>query len=292
MKKKFSICLHRVSNEVSPAYPPIPVSVFERLMKYIQKKYGFLSLADLHDEQKGGVLLTFDDAYLDFYENAYPILKKLGIPSVLNVITSSAETGNSFWTQQLNKLVEAFYEKGREQELSDLSFCESLDFSKDGLEQVAIKIYLKLLDVSDKQLAIQEIENKLGYIPEYTPMMTWKEIQEVQKNGVVIGSHSHSHENLKIMSENELLEELKLSAKLIKENCHQPTNIIAYPNGQYNQSTLDYSYKCDYKYALTIENKAIAFNEKENIHVIPRINVYNTSFWKNWLKIEYYFKFK
>ncbi len=296
MTKVFSICLHRVSDEDSPAYPPMPVHVFERLMIYLQKRYGFLSLADLHNTsktKKGGILLTFDDAYYDFYKNAFPILKKLQIPVILNVITSCAETGQSFWTQRLNKLVEAFYREGRMEELSHLEFYGKPVSPRETIENTALSIFRTLLDDTKKDAAIKEMEEKLGHIPEYTRMMNWSEIIEVQKQGVIIGSHTHQHKNLTLIKEQALLDELNNSATLIAQNIGITPNIIAFPNGQHNEHTLDISSTVNYKYALTVDNASFTFEPNHNgMFVIPRINVYNKTFLKNWIKLKYYFIFK
>lgn len=296
MAKIFSICLHRVSDEHSPAYPPMPVGVFERLMVYLKKRHGFLSLADLHDPEKikkGGILLTFDDAYYDFYQHAFPVLKKLEIPVILNVITSCAETGESFWTQRLNKLVEAFYRDNRIRELSELSFYGKPVPEKASQEETALSIFRALLDGRQKDAAIAEMVEKLGYTPEYTRMMDWNEIREVSEHGVIIGSHTHQHKNLTLIQEQALLYELIHSAALIEQNIGQKPDIIAFPNGQHNEHTLAASSETHYKYALTVNNTSFSIVKDQNdIFVIPRINVYNRTFLKNWLKLKYYFIFK
>lgn len=296
MTKIFSICLHRVSDEYSPAYPPMPVDVFKRLILYLKKRYGFLSLEDLNDvekRKKGGILLTFDDAYYDFYINAFPFLKEHNIPTILNVITSCAETGSSFWTQKLNKLIEAFYEKGRSSELRNMSFCDENMVIGDDIEITALNIFKILLDNPNKETAITEMINQLGGEPEYTRMMNWAEIQEVYQNGIVIGSHTHSHRNLTLLSEEQLINELNSASVMIEKQLGFKPDIIAFPNGVYNRDVLETTSKLNYKYALTVE--ITSYSQKKNrekINIIPRINVYNQSFFKNWIKLTYYFIFK
>lgn len=287
--------MHRVSDEHSPAYPPMPVHIFERLMRYLKRRYGFLSLADLHDEakrSKGGILLTFDDAYYDFYTNAFPILQKLDIPVILNVITSCAETGESFWTQRLNKLVEAFHKDGRIAELNSLEFYDKHITGKETPEDIALGIFRTLLDDRKKDAAIREMVEKLGYTPDYTRMMNWTEIREVHAKGVTIGSHTHLHKNLTLIQEQLLMDELQGSSDLILQNIGTRPDIIAFPNGQYNDHTLETSSGIHYKYALTIENSSFTFTEANGIYIIPRVNVYNKTFLKNWIKLKYYFIFK
>lgn len=297
MAKIFSICLHRVSDEYSPAYPPMPVRVFEKLMIYLKKRNGFLSLEDLNNvekREKGGILLTFDDAYHDFYQNAYPILKKLDIPVVLNVITSCAETGGSFWTQRLNNLVEAFFKEGRVAELNEMSFCNYQSVViRNEIEKTALNIFKILLDDSKKDAAIKEMTDKLGYSPADTRMMNWDEIREVYQHGVVIGSHTHKHKNLTLIQKEFLIEELNDSADLIEKNIGRKPEVIAFPNGIYNQETLEVSSSLNYRYAMTVDNSSFSYEpDQKDISVIPRIIVYNQTFLKNWFKLRYYFAFK
>lgn len=296
MAKIFSICLHRVSDEYSPAYPPIPVDVFKKLIIYLKKRYGFLSLEDLNDSEKrkkGGILLTFDDAYYDFYTNAYPFLKAHNIPTILNVITSCAETGASFWTQKLNKIVEAFYRYGRSADLQRLTFLNDSININQNIERTSLILFKILLEKPNKDSFIQEMTDLLGYTPEYTKMMNWEEINEVSKNGIIIGSHTHTHRNLTLLKKEELLEELSTSSNLFKLNLGFSPVIIAYPNGIYNQDVLDVSCQLNYKVAFTINISAYKeIYDTSHFNLIPRINVYNQSFIKNWLKLTYYFTFK
>jgi peptidoglycan/xylan/chitin deacetylase (PgdA/CDA1 family) len=61
------------------------------------KGYHFISLQQMKEFLQGSpipenaVLVTFDDGYESFYDNAYPILKKMAIPAVNFIITGSLE---------------------------------------------------------------------------------------------------------------------------------------------------------------------------------------------------------
>lgn len=112
MSAKYHIfCFHRVSDEYSPAYPPIPVKVFDRICRFIKRNYNIIDIEDSENaktNKKPSAIITFDDAYMDFYENALPILFKYKIPAIQHIITHSAETGETFWTQKLNKIVKKY----------------------------------------------------------------------------------------------------------------------------------------------------------------------------------------
>ena len=44
MSAKYHIfCFHRVSDEYSPAYPPIPVKVFDRICRFLNRNFNILA---------------------------------------------------------------------------------------------------------------------------------------------------------------------------------------------------------------------------------------------------------
>lgn len=69
---------------------------FERQMQYIKnKEYTPISLDDLqkylndknHILPEKPIIVTFDDGYMDNYENALPVLKKYDIPAMVFIVT-------------------------------------------------------------------------------------------------------------------------------------------------------------------------------------------------------------
>jgi len=278
--------MHRISDEYSPAYPPIPVKVFERYIKFLKRKYGFTSINDLQDRRasKGSILLTFDDAYYDFYENAFPILQKNGVPAVLSVITSCADTGKSFWTQELNKIIEMFYKENRQNELSRLSFLKNHPLAFNNVERTALETYKILLPIKEKESALMELKTLLGKQVDFTKMMTWKEIKEVQNAGISIASHTVNHLNLTTLANEELKCELKQSKAKIEDELNTKISAIAYPNGEFNKNVLDLSKKAGYNFAFSVENKSFQISDNE-FQIIPRVLVYHQKFWK--LRIQF-----
>src|SRR5690554_8187295 len=92
---------HRVVGDSSLELD-IDEAVFERQMAWLKENYDVVSLDALIDKVcsnlgnrensgKPNVVLTFDDAYLDFYEFVWPLLKKLKLPATLYVPTGYLE---------------------------------------------------------------------------------------------------------------------------------------------------------------------------------------------------------
>lgn len=84
---------HRVAN--CSNYDQLVVSPyhFEQQMAYLHKHYRVLSLDQAIDDlEQGscqpGVVVTFDDGYLDNLHNALPILKKYNIPATIFITTA------------------------------------------------------------------------------------------------------------------------------------------------------------------------------------------------------------
>lgn len=296
MGKYYSLCFHRISDEHSPAYPPIPVKVFEDIIKYLKKRVGFIAPSDIFDpdfDKRKGVLITFDDGFYDFYENAMPVLEKYNVPAVQNIITSCADSGESFWTQKLNKIVEAFYNANREQELGAVTLFNQAYNPKDSAEKTALKLYLLLLTKSNRDSIINSLVKLLGYTPEYTRMMTWEEIKSVQNNNIAIGSHTHSHRNLTLLKPKTVKEELMSSFDALSSKLGEAPFFVAYPNGQYNEKVLEKSWETGFKAGLTISASSFGLGESSSkIVVVPRFNVHSQTLWKNILKLEWLFRLK
>ena len=90
------LCYHAVTAKATPydRYGSIPQRLFVEQMEYLRTHgYNPVSLDDILKASEGKkplpqkpVLLTFDDAYLSYYEFVVPVLKKFGYPSVVAVV--------------------------------------------------------------------------------------------------------------------------------------------------------------------------------------------------------------
>lgn len=94
---------YRLDLSVTPAN-------FEAQMQYLAREgYYPIRVSDLADYLLNGsallskpIAITFDDGYLDNYENAFPVLKQLKFPATFFVITQSIDThreGYMTWDQ-------------------------------------------------------------------------------------------------------------------------------------------------------------------------------------------------
>jgi len=80
-------------------------------------------------------------------------------------------------------------------------------------------------------------------------LMTWDQIREVSKNGVDIGSHTHSHRVLNTIPITEQKEEMIVSQSIIGNEIGKKINLLAYPVGNYNHfspETMKAASECGY----------------------------------------------
>ncbi|WP_022668870.1 polysaccharide deacetylase family protein [Desulfospira joergensenii] len=78
--------------------------LFRRQIEYLHnKKFNVISLPNAVDALKGGkyipqktIVITFDDGYLDTYQNAFPVLLEFGFPATVFVVSSLVGMTNNW----------------------------------------------------------------------------------------------------------------------------------------------------------------------------------------------------
>lgn len=225
------LCLHQISDEKDYFFNPIKPLYFEQLIKYLLKHYTIISFSDLAEIKKPlakpALILSFDDGYYDFYENALPILDKYKLASNHNIVNECANTNAVIWTQRLNHI----FNHCRENNIKLDFGIDKLEVGKSGFDRYWMEYYLKALKYlfqipkAERNRIISEKEKDLSLSPNYK-MMGWKEIVECSKHKVEIGSHTYSHEILSTVSDisdRETLEfELVKSKTEIEEHIKKP----------------------------------------------------------------------
>ena len=95
-KNQLAVIMYHHVNDKDVSANTITRKLFrDQLSNLLNKGYHFVNLAETKSFLQGGeitdkaVLVTFDDGYESFYNNAYPILKSLNIPAVNFDITNT-----------------------------------------------------------------------------------------------------------------------------------------------------------------------------------------------------------
>ena len=85
----------------------VPIVVFDRQLTFIKNAFNVISPVDLLESRipESAALITFDDGFHSFFENAMPILEKHCIPCLM-FLNMAAIKGEIFWSGLITYLCE------------------------------------------------------------------------------------------------------------------------------------------------------------------------------------------
>ncbi len=286
------LCLHRVSDEESLTFPPFKIKDFERLLQYLEKHYHVVTIEMLSktDGGKPALILSFDDGFLDFYENALPLLKKYGLPCNLNVVTQCLDTNFQIWTQRQNNLVQEIFLRKHVCTFDLGNKKAEIDhFDPKRIIEKNLDIFHFLLSKDDHFVDnfLTGYENDMPFEIPATPMMNWENLRDALKNyDIELGSHSVSHITLSnIRDKEKLKEQINDSRIKIEKHTGRKTNIFALPNGNYNKEVIEQCRQAGYEHVLTVDEKLLPV-EKINEFQLPRLLIPYNNYFENLLKVE------
>ncbi len=118
--------------------------------------------------------------------------------------------------------------------------------------------------------------NDISYLYEDRNMLTKKQIIEMSRNNIEIGSHSHHHINLNnTVDEDIIKKEINTSITILKDIIGKDIICFSYPNGQrgaFSKKTEKIIKDCGIRYASTTLFYKLPY-EKSNSMTMPRIEI-------------------
>lgn len=267
-KKKLIILFYHGITENEGYLNPyhIPKSKFEKQILYLKKKkYNFISLMNwiniIKTKQKlknNNVIITFDDGYKNVIDNAYPILIQHGIKGCLYIVSYIIGTNQFLWSDFIDVFLRN-YEKPKFRFIIKGKQIEYPLNSENEINKSIHKIQLKLTSLKDSErLAYLEQFNKPNKINGFKKtkkdyfLANWKDIKNLARNILEIGSHTKTHPNLnKISNDKELTSELSDSKVIIEKKIGYPVKHLCYPHGAYNEKVIQKAKELGYLTGVT-----------------------------------------
>lgn len=259
--------------------------IFERQMKYIKARYRLLPLEELVQGLKNNpgkmrevIAVTFDDAYLDNYQYAFPVLKKYGIPGAIFVPTGFIETGSIFWW---SKLIRMLSDTGKN--LVRFSY-SGKDFVLGLNNENAIKSSFHVLGNLFKRAGDLEKDRLFNLLSDVLEVrqsdiapetLTWSQIKEMSENNIIFGAHSHSHRALFSLSDTQVKEELCRPKEILEDRLNVKITTFAYPYGERNNfdsNTIHLVAEAGYNAAFTMIQGKITLKNTD-LFLLPRIGI-------------------
>ncbi|MFP4573037.1 MAG: glycosyltransferase [Desulfobacterales bacterium] len=235
---------HRFAGLGSRETHKLGADVFRRQLEWIAGNFTVLSMEELveHFNRKGSwpekvVTITVDDGYRDFYQHAYPELKRLSLPATFFVTVNFVDKKTMLWHDRLRYAIQHTVYKNL-----DLNLAGRLQKFPitDSQEKLAAWKFLSDFCIAspdhEKWEVISLVESALQVTPpetapqEYAPA-TWEELRQMSDNGIEIGSHTLNHPILSKIPSERLADEISASRHILEEKLNKPVYTFSYPNG-------------------------------------------------------------
>jgi peptidoglycan/xylan/chitin deacetylase (PgdA/CDA1 family) len=242
---------HRVAEQrdrhsLYPALLSATPSGFEDQMKLLVRRYRPVSLADVLAACGGGqrlparsVMVTFDDAYRDFQQNAWPTLRKFGIPATLFVPTGfPGLPEHALWW---DRLWAAIAHAPGNIRLETPMGLVSLG-PREGRIPLATRLiqHHKLVPHAEAMASVDRICELIGPHRSGNEVLGWDELRTLSRQGVSLAPHSRSHPLLTKVPDSVLRDEVEGSradlAAEVPES--ESASAFAYPAGAYDKRVL------------------------------------------------------
>jgi len=215
-------------------------AAFEKQMEFLSAGYRVVGMPDLLDAclrnkplPPKAVLITFDDAYRNFAECAWPILKRHGFPATLFVPTAYPDHPEKvFWWDQLEY---SFAHTPRRNLLQTPVGSLPLETSEQRTRAFKqLRGYVKTLSNEQQALSfVEQVCAELNVPKPVSTVLSWEELRRLSGEGVTLGGHTRSHPLLNRVTLNEARDEIIGSLRdLQREVDNRNTEwVFAYPDG-------------------------------------------------------------
>jgi len=295
---------HYIRDLKSSRYPDIKgldLNLFKEQINYIRKHYNMITMEELiysiDNKDKipnKSLLLTFDDAYLDHYNNVFPILDKYKLQgsfytpakaimehTVLDVnkihfILASVKDKIDL-INDLKKLIKTYKKeykledfdyyykklaKASRMDTKDVIFIKRL-LQVELIEELRIKIidklFTKYIDMSEDAFSRELYMNE-------------EQLKHMIRSGQHIGNHGYNHYWWNSLNKKQMNKELNLSIKFLEKLGVDMNNWTAcYPYGSYDNQSIKMLKERNCKLAVTTEVD-IAKTKKSSRFIMPRLD--------------------
>jgi colanic acid/amylovoran biosynthesis glycosyltransferase len=208
---------------------------FERQMRWLAGTGRAVSLDDVLRARDGGaplprgaVLVTFDDAYRDFDEHAWPVLRRLGIPVALFVPTAHpGSPGRAFWWDRLFAAIDA----ARGTIATPLGTLALHAPWQRRRTYRALREHVKSLPHDAAMVLVDQLVAALAAPPAHGAVLSWPALRRLAHEGVALGAHSRTHPLLSRVPERRVVTEIAGSVEDLRRETGTIPSAFAFPGG-------------------------------------------------------------
>jgi len=238
---------HRfTSSDSDPRVKGVSADTFERQVAFIARQYQPMTVTEMVKGcfegaplPKHAVALTVDDGYEDFYNIAWPILKRYKVPATFYVTTGFVDGRLWLWPDQLMWILEN----------APLPAASLVPFT-DGTESVLptpdpkvrerlfsrLVSYLLRIPDADKHSFLKALAEHWQIstpdkAPHWARAVSWSQLAEMQEEGLEVGGHTVTHPSLSQVSQDQAREEILGTRDALVARLGDAARSFCYPNG-------------------------------------------------------------
>ncbi len=242
-------------------YKHVEREKFEEQLQYLKKHYSLIALEEFIKWKEGKkkllknpLMLTFDDGYANCYTQLFLLLKKYNAPAVIFLPTTYISKKGIAWYDVVAYCIAAT--KKSTISITNKTYPLVSDEQK---KAAIVAIKEKCYNCpEERERILKEVVKETEVKPEDCAtddmgFMSWEQCQEMQKAGIVFGSHSMTHPIMIELSKEEINKEVLESKKSIEKKLKMQCYAFAYPFGKYNNEVEVQLQKAGYLLGFTVE---------------------------------------
>jgi peptidoglycan/xylan/chitin deacetylase (PgdA/CDA1 family) len=217
---------------------------FERQVRALAERFRVIGLSEAVAALRGraelpprALLFTFDDAYRDFAEHAWPVLRGLGLPAVLFVPTGFPDhPERAFWWDRLYR---AFAAARREDPLPSAAGRLPLGTAAARMASFRrVRDRVKELPHREAMELVARVCAALEPSPAAGSVLGWDELRRLAREGVALCPHTRNHPLLDRIGPDEMRAEVDGALADLRRELGEAPPVLAYPDGRYDRTVL------------------------------------------------------
>lgn len=211
-------------------------------------------------------VITFDDGYLDNYEQAFPILNELDLPATIFLPSNLIGTNEILAHDKLFWLTKTAVETKRTGEIKialreiNVENAKSIAAIRDVLKLTDKLVYLPF-ELREKLISVLEKRLNVTTYPSHYGLMNWEMVREMSRNRITFGGHTANHPVLTLENDGVLHAEIVESKRLLEHHTESRISVFAYPNGEHNENVLRHVKSAGYQIAVTTKRIVNKFGD-------------------------------
>lgn len=297
----------RKYNHKYPNFRFLDFDNFKKQLDYFEQNFGFVQKNEWEQfvregktpQNKGKILLTFDDALYCQYEFVFPELTKRGLWGIFYVPTMPYVKKTILDVHKIHLLCGMYEAKNlfefasklvTEDMVPDIKRKEFREKTyKNQKNFVAVSEFKRLLNYFIEYRYRSELIEKIGrefnyqfHFPSF--YIPYKNLVNMANQGMLIGSHTESHLVMSKLSKEEQFNQVKNSFDFLSDLYNEDHKTYSHPYGgfhSFNNQTMEILSKNNVRYSFNVESREINQDDYLNsMNHLPRFDCNEFSFGK------------